>query len=263
MNADSNASRGKILLIEDEAGFRRLVTMSLLKHGYEVLEASDGSEGVKRAVDSRPDLILCDLVMPQMHGYEVLAELQRDERLADIPVIFLTGQSELEQIRQGMNLGADDYLTKPANIVDLLGAIAARLNRRRPQRRRAEMPPGRGTQAIGNDTCLITTSREKRLIRFTEIRAVLADGEYSWVYWDKSNKGALIRKPLKQWQAELPRDQFLRVHRHAIINLAFLDRVEKLPQSRLQLHLHDVPEPILVSLSQTPALNRKLKALGR
>ena len=108
---------------------------------------------------------------------------------------------------------------------------------------------------------LVKSSTEKRLVKISEIKSILAYGEYSWVYWDTGKKGALLRKPLKQWQSELPGGQFIRVHRRAIVNLAFMDRVERLPSGRLQVHLRDIAEPILVSLSQTPVLNRKLKAL--
>ncbi len=110
MTTDSNNRRSKILFIEDESGFRQVIAELLLKHGFEVLEAADGKEGLRCAAESLPDLILCDLLMPEMNGYEVLAALQREERLADIPILFLTAQSEPAEVRQGMNLGADDYV---------------------------------------------------------------------------------------------------------------------------------------------------------
>jgi CheY-like chemotaxis protein len=272
MSADSSGRRGKILLIDDESSFREVIAKSLVKHGFEVLEAGDGREGLRQAREKLPDLILCDLSMPEMSGYEVLAALRGDERLADVPVIFLTAQSEPAEVRQGMNLGADDYLTKPASIEDLLGAIEARLQRRQAERRRQEKQVERAMQLVGGKTAaaslvesglagtiLIKTSTEKRLVKISEIKGIVADGEYAWVYWDKSEKGALLRKSLKEWQTELPGEQFIRVHRHAIINLAFMDRVERLPSGRLQVYLRDMPEPILVSLSQTAAFNRKLK----
>jgi CheY-like chemotaxis protein len=281
MNTNCNSTVGKILLIDDEADFRQVISRSLLKHGFEVLEAADGKEGLRRAAESVPDLILCDLMMPQMNGYEVLAALRGEEKLAGIPVIFLTAQSEPAEVRQGMNLGADDYLTKPAKILDVVGAIKARLARRQAERQRQERQLERAMQTFAervNDlrqltaasapdprlagSFLVKTLAERRLVRLSEIKAILADGEYCWVYWDKNQKGALLRKSLKQWQSELPAEQFIRVHRRAIINLAFLDRIERLHSGRLQIHLREMPEPILVSLSQTSALNRKLKADG-
>jgi DNA-binding LytR/AlgR family response regulator len=141
--------RQSILLIDDEEGFRDVIAKSLVKHGFEVLEAADGQEGLRKAVESRPDLILCDLIMPQMNGYEVLAALRREEKLAGIPVIFLTAQSEPAEVRLGMNLGADDYLIKPANILDLLGAIKARLKRRQSERQRQEQQMERAMRLFG------------------------------------------------------------------------------------------------------------------
>ena len=660
MKTDSKRSMGKILLIDDEEDFRKFIGKSLLKHGFEVLEAADGKEGLRRAIESRPDLILCDLLMPQMNGYAVLAALRCEERLAETPLIFLTSQSDPAEVRQGMNLGVDDYLTKPANILDILGAIKARLDRRHAERQRQEkqmdramylfaqtihdlrnplfaaltftnllknsadkpagsheksqqiytgmqqavtrmqdiisetmfvvrsrmkslplkpdafdlrvfcelllagheplgriqfecgqascpvvadaprlrhalenllsnalkysdgpvlvclavtahgyrievrdtgigipveeqasifeayfrgsniggrpghglglcvarsciqdhggtlqfvshpkqgatflidlpaspqpipvtaekmpepagnlaespalpppMPPepqlaqrpfsieSQPSQAFSKNTAklraivieddpvvrnvlreflegsndvlvlgeaatvaqarllvrqhkpdvlfldvnlpdglgfdllpdlepnisvvfvtsageyaaqafdcdatdylvkpvssdrlqkavqrvrqrlarqdavepvadsrltgsfLVKTLTEKRLVKISEIKSVIAYGEYSWVYWDKTTKGALLRKSLKRWQSELPREQFVRVHRRAIVNLAFMERVERLPAGRLQIHLRDYKEPILVSLSQTPVLNRHLKTSRR
>ena len=141
--------RQRVLLIDDEEGFRDVIAKSLAKHGFEVLEAGDGQEGLRKAAESRPDLILCDLIMPQMNGYEMLAALRREERLAGIPVIFLTAQSEPAEVRQGMNLGADDYLIKPANILDLLGAIQARLQRRQSERQRQEKQMERAMRLFG------------------------------------------------------------------------------------------------------------------
>jgi signal transduction histidine kinase len=101
------------------------------------------------ATEALPDLVMCDLDMPGMNGYEVLATLRRDPKLADIPLIFLTGQSQPSQVRRGMNLGADDYLTKPVNLEDLLNAIRVRLDRRQAQRQRQEKQMERAMQLFG------------------------------------------------------------------------------------------------------------------
>jgi len=100
---------------------------------------------------------------------------------------------------------------------------------------------------------------EKKLIKVRDVKSIMAYGEYSWVYWDKG-KGALMRKALKQWEKELPAAQFVRIHRHAIINLAFIERVEKLSSGRQQVHMKETAEPISVSLRLSAAFNRKLKA---
>jgi two-component system response regulator AlgR len=120
---------------------------------------------------------------------------------------------------------------------------------------------GTAASSKPGDTFLVKTLTEKRLVKVEEINRIIAYGEYSWVYWHNQKKGALLRKSLRQWESELPGDQFIRVHRRAIVNLAWMERIEKLHDGRMQIHLRDTPEPILVSLRLAPVLNRKLKAL--
>ncbi len=248
----------RLLIIDDEDGFRQPIAKALVKLGFEVREAAEGKEGLRLALEHCPDLILCDVEMPERDGYQVMAALHREPILADIPLIFLTGQAAPSQVRQGMNQGADDYLTKPINLPDLTGAIAARLRRRQLQRE----PVAEQAHAKTRDSFLLDTPTEKRLVKAGEVKSILAYGEYSWVHWEGSEKGALRRKSLGQWVSELPAGQFIRVHRRAIVNLGFLERVEVLPSGRMQIHLRDTVEPIPVSLRQAPVLNRRLRALG-
>ena len=139
----------KLLVIDDELIVSHSIIKFLAKQGFEAVAAADGKAGLKLAAELLPDLIVCDLKMPVMDGYEVLAALRRDPRLADIPLIVLTAQSEPSQVRRGMNLGADDYLTKPVNLEDLLSTIQARLGRRRTQRQRQEKQLERATELFG------------------------------------------------------------------------------------------------------------------
>jgi DNA-binding NarL/FixJ family response regulator len=130
----------KILVIEDEPEMRRnLATILQLEH-YQPLTAENGRLGLQLASKERPDLILCDVMMPELDGYGVLQALQQDPALALIPFIFLTAKGEKQDLRSGMNLGADDYLTKPVPKADLLRAIAARLRRSVQQARREFKP---------------------------------------------------------------------------------------------------------------------------
>ena len=120
----------KVLIIEDEPRMRKNMATILRMEGYEVLTAENGRLGVEAAKQELPALILCDVMMPELDGHGVLAELRAIEETARIPFIFLTAKGEKSDLRAGMNLGADDYLTKPADIDDLLRAITARLARR-------------------------------------------------------------------------------------------------------------------------------------
>lgn len=119
----------RILIIEDEPEMRRNITALLRFHDFETLEAENGRHGVELARREKPDLILCDVMMPELDGYGVLQALQQDAGLAAIPFIFLTAKGDKDDLRSGMNLGADDYLTKPVANTDLVNAIEARLRR--------------------------------------------------------------------------------------------------------------------------------------
>jgi DNA-binding response OmpR family regulator len=119
----------KILIIEDDDQTRRNLATILRMEGYNPLTAADGQLGVDLARLEQPDLVLCDLMMPNLDGHGVLKALRQDKLTAGIPLIFLTARCEREDHRTGMNLGAADYLTKPATASDLLAAIEARLTR--------------------------------------------------------------------------------------------------------------------------------------
>jgi DNA-binding NarL/FixJ family response regulator len=130
----------KILVIEDEPEMRRNLTTLLRYHEYQSVAAANGREGIELARREAPDLILCDVMMPDLDGHGVLQALQADLALARTPFIFLTAKGEKEDLRNGMNLGADDYLTKPVSNADLIRAIETRLRRSQQQGKREFKP---------------------------------------------------------------------------------------------------------------------------
>jgi len=130
----------KILVIEDEPEMRRNITALLRYHDYEPIAAENGRLGVEAARREMPDLILCDVMMPELDGHGVLQALQADALLARTPFIFLTAKGEKDDLRCGMNLGADDYLTKPVANADLILAIETRLRRSEQQGKREFKP---------------------------------------------------------------------------------------------------------------------------
>jgi len=119
----------KVLLIEDDSVLRENTAELLELSGYEVLTAANGKVGVRAAKKHLPNVIVCDIMMPELDGYGVLIQLGKDESTMHIPFIFLSAKTEKEDVRKGMNLGADDYLTKPFEETDLINAIESRLAR--------------------------------------------------------------------------------------------------------------------------------------
>ncbi len=119
----------KILIIEDNFEVRDNLQEILELSGYDVVAAENGKIGVQQALSCSPDLILCDVMMPELDGFGVIRILERKPQTASIPFIFLTAKAEKSDLRKGMNLGADDYITKPFDDVELLDAIEMRLKK--------------------------------------------------------------------------------------------------------------------------------------
>lgn len=117
----------KILVIDDDQRLGRTIKNVLSTHGYDVYYANNGALGIQKAFEYTPDLILCDIKMDSIDGYQVFNVLKESSLIDHVPFIFLTGSSELEDIRFGMDLGADDYFIKPFNNDDLIRSIENRL----------------------------------------------------------------------------------------------------------------------------------------
>lgn len=117
----------KVLLIEDDAVLRENTAELLTLSNYEVFSAANGRLGLEKARQQKPDIIVCDIMMPEMDGYEVLELLFKDEQTKFIPFIFLSAKTERNDVRKGMELGADDYITKPFSEDELINAIESRM----------------------------------------------------------------------------------------------------------------------------------------
>src|SRR6185312_3789243 len=119
----------KVLLIEDNQEMRENTSEILAFAGYKVVAAADGEKGVEAARKEKPDLVICDIMMPGLDGYGVLQTLSKEVETASIPFIFLTAKADRTDMRKGMNMGADDYLVKPFDETELINALETRLKR--------------------------------------------------------------------------------------------------------------------------------------
>lgn len=111
-----------ILVVEDDKFLRELIAQKLIKENYEVSEAIDGEQGIKKIKEEKPDLILLDLILPGIDGFEVLARMKKDSELSSIPVIIFSNLGQKEDVERGLKLGASDYLIKahftPGEIIE-------------------------------------------------------------------------------------------------------------------------------------------------
>lgn len=120
----------RILVIDDEAPIRENLARFLALEGHQVIQASDGRLGLEAIRANRPDFILCDVMMPQLNGFEVLAQTQSDPTLRGIPFVFLSASAEPEKLEAAMQQGATGYVTKPFNLAHLRQLLATQLSNR-------------------------------------------------------------------------------------------------------------------------------------
>jgi len=137
-SAPPQFKNAKVLVIDDTAEVRMIITESLKIYGFTTVSADDGVSGVQMAREHSPDLIICDINMPNMDGYETLTAIRGNDVTATTPFIFLSGAAEKPNVRRGMELGADDYLTKPFTHKELITAVNARLTKRAELERQSE-----------------------------------------------------------------------------------------------------------------------------
>src|SRR5690606_33474964 len=170
-----------VLLIEDNQDIRENMAEILDLSGYKTITAPDGKQGVAAALDSNPDIIVCDIMMPELDGYGVIHMLQKNPETQNIPFIFLTAKAERTEMRKGMELGADDYITKPFNGTELLNAIESRL--RKSELRKLELSEG----IKGLDELVNTVGGKDALASFTENRLISKFKKKQIIYTEGNN----------------------------------------------------------------------------
>jgi len=183
----------KILVIEDNPEVRENIAEILELSNYEVRTAENGKEGVETALQATPDLIICDIMMPELDGYGVLHLLSKHIETYGIPFIFLTAKSEKSDLRKGMELGADDYITKPFDGIELLKAIEIRLQKAEAVKKHFESSHAENIDAFINDAGklgrLQLTSDEREVYDYKKKQLLYAEGQRpKAVYYIKKGK---------------------------------------------------------------------------
>lgn len=165
----------RILIIEDNPEIRENTAELLMLAGYDIEVAENGKAGVKKAMEIEPDLIICDIMMPELDGYGVKQLLSDNLKLKDIPFIFLTAKADKTDFRKGMNLGADDYLTKPFEEIDLMNSIKLRLDKASKQiKSGAESLNPKSIQDFVNQVI-----RDKKKVRFDKRDVIYRESDYA------------------------------------------------------------------------------------
>ena len=137
---DRGMDPATVLVVDDDPVILRLLEVNFEMEGFTVVRASDGAEGLERAREVLPDVVVLDVMMPRMTGYEVAAAMRSDPQTAEIPILFVTARAQSGDVERGMELGVDDYVTKPFDPLDLIARVNAVLARSRARRPPAPWP---------------------------------------------------------------------------------------------------------------------------
>jgi len=170
----------RILLIEDNREVREMTAEILEIENYQVRTAENGRVGIGKALAELPDLILCDIMMPELDGYDVYEALSQNRETASVPFIFLTAKSEKSDVRKGMTMGADDYVTKPFEADELLEAIEARLKKNallRQEFSRSLQGINKFIEEVSQYHNLKDLSKDRKLTTYKPKETIFAEGE--------------------------------------------------------------------------------------
>lgn len=213
----------KILVVEDDQILAENIALLLENEGYIVDLAYNGEEGYQLVQSENPDLIICDINMPQMDGFELKEELNKCKSTFDIPLLFLTAKTQISDLRYGMGLGADDYIFKPYNSDELIRIIKLRLEKRKSIIDKIKYSFSKESKTYAkNDTFLVKGATKSRVVKILHIKLIFADVQYSKIILS-NNDAFLMRISLNNWESKLPHEIFKRIHRSTIINFNFVE----------------------------------------
>lgn len=234
----------KILIIEDNVELAENFSLLLKEKGYSVDCAFSGSEGLKFMLTNKPDIILCDIMLPDLNGYKILLELKKIIS-GKFPVfIFITAKTQRADWRKGMELGADDYLTKPFTLEELLKTITVQLSKKENETLETGLKFKNERIKSTNDSARLTYSDyyffdDKKNLGFKAVSSIVmikSLKDYTSIHLS-DNKKILIRKPMKYWETLLPNDKFVRIHKQTIVNLDFVEKAEAISSNRYLLKM--------------------------
>jgi len=238
-------NKERILLVDDEKKLVNIIKINLEDAGYEVIPAFDGKEALERVSELKPDLVVLDVMLPKIDGWEVLSHLRNNPRTKPIPVIMLTAKSEGISKLFGFDLGADDYVTKPFDIAELVARVSAILRRFRLSKKSAAEKQLSRIPVLGG-------AREVNLVDQQEIFFI--DAVHNYTYLHTYDGKYLTRFTLNQLEEKLA-DFFMRVHRGYIVNLNHISGIFSPQASLYKLMLKDEAK------TQLPVSRHKVKSL--
>jgi DNA-binding response OmpR family regulator len=271
----------KILIIEDDKTLLESITDIIEQEGYNADKAENGKKGLELLEKNSYELVLCDIMMPELDGYKVLKYLKSSKKGIPPVFIFITAKSERADLRKGMELGADDYLTKPFTRDELVSCVESQLQKRAVIKDKIEIKEevldalknkirtltseGKGKKDANNrltfdENLFLSDLHKSDFVKVNSVVFIAASGDYSKIF-TKDRKSYYVRKPLKNWENKLPTEYFIRVNRSLIIGTRFIEKVEKWKTYSNRIFLTGIQEPFIISQRYSRKLRQQLKKL--
>lgn len=247
--AEEKQSKYRILLIEDDPAISNVVELNLKLDNYEVFLAADGEEGLKMVDEVRPDLIILDVMMPKIDGWQVLMQLKSEDSTREIPVIMLTAIDDEQSKVIGLRGGADDYVPKPFSPLELAARVKVILDRVG----RSQHQPAPDTETARLEQIPVQKGEVIKLIPMEDIFFIDTKHEYANLH--TFSESFLTGYSLSELEKVLDRKTFFRTHRSYIVNLKRVDQIIKLSRNALIVTLKDEKQ------SRVPVSRRQASAL--
>lgn len=273
----------RVLVIDDDASIRELVSDILTSAGYYVIERNSAEAGLERLLSKRKshddkfDIIVCDIMMPGANGFEVLKKIKRSKKI-DTPIfIFITASKERSDLRNAMESGADDFITKPFTTEELLKALKAQEEKKEKLAEELKKILISEKKSKGREiTSKIEISKAQKLkyseklfisninnagfVYIRDIVLIRSLKDYTKIF--TTNKETyIVRKPLKRWLVSLPLDYFQLVNRSEIANVEYIAGIIKLPNNTHEIQLKNCNQKVTISRRISAKLKAQLKSL--
>ncbi len=247
---DEKQDKYRILLIEDDPAISNVVELNLRLDNYEVFLAADGEEGLKMVEEVDPDLVILDVMMPKIDGWQVLMQLKSDDKTRDLPVIMLTAIDDEQSKVIGLRGGADDYVPKPFSPLELAARVKVILERVGRSRRQ---PAATDTENIRLEQIPVQKGEVIKLIPMEDIFYIDTKHEYANLHTFSESYPTTYS--LAELEKVLDGKVFFRTHRSFIVNLKKVNQIIKLSRNSLIVTLKDEKE------SRVPVSRRQISAL--
>ncbi len=262
-----------ILIIEDDKLIRENILAILDEEGFVAVALPDGEHILETITKQHFDVVLCDIMMPGRNGFELLRLIKKNLHPKDVPpFIFLTAKIERNDLRKGMELGADDYITKPFQLDELVKAIHTQIIKRQElsdevhhtetfvqheEEEIASASANKHVQLNYSESIFVDSHSGTRMLKLKEISHIQVKGDYSCINSSDAHQ-FYIRKPLTEWEGMLPHEQFIKIHRSIIINIEYIVKIEKWFNYSYQVYLANLNTPFTISQRFSRALRSKL-----